>query len=98
MILFWFLGKIDGEFLQELISEMVKSEKAAWFPSLTNKKSTALIYWRRPSEWAQLIYKFVERIGGVGSIFTVYDLTEGDDSVNEGNKSQKQKRKFCKMI
>lgn len=58
---------------------MVKTEKAAF---LTNSK--ALIYWHKPAEWAQLIYKFVERIGGIGSIYTVYDLIEGDESHNEG--------------
>lgn len=81
------VGKIDREFLQELLTEMVKTEKAAWLPSANpNKKSTALIYWRRPAEWAQLIYKFVERIGGIGSIYTVYDLTEGDECSKEGKR------------
>lgn len=78
------LGKMDREFLQELITEMVKSEKAAWLNPL--KKSSVLIFWRRPVEWAQIIYKFIERIGGIGSIFTVYDLIEGDDSIKEGTK------------
>ena len=81
-----FLGKIDTEFLHELLSQMVKSGKASWLP--TNKSSpsssTALIYWRKPDEWAQIIYKFVERIGGIGSIYTVYDLIEGEDSIKEG--------------
>ena len=77
-------GKIDREFLQELISEMVKSEKAIWLPSTLVKKSAVLIYWRSPSEWAQIIYKFVDKTGGIGSIFTVYDLTEGDDTIREG--------------
>jgi hypothetical protein len=62
---------------------MVKNQKAAWLNPL--KKSCAFIFWHRPAEWAQLVYKFVERIGGIGSIFTVYDLIEGDDSINEGN-------------
>lgn len=61
---------------------MVKIEKASWLNPL--KKTGALIFWRRPAEWAQLVYKFVERIGGIGSIFTVYDLIEGDDSIKEG--------------
>ena len=73
---------MDREFLQELLSEMVKIEKAAWLNAV--KKSSALIFWRRPAEWAQQVYKFVEKIGGVGSIFTVYDLLEGDDSSKEG--------------
>lgn len=62
---------------------MVKTEKASWLTA-NNKKRTALIYWRRPQEWAQMIYEFVDRIGGIGSIYTVYDLTEGDESSMEG--------------
>lgn len=61
---------------------MVKSEKATWLNGA--KKSSALIYWRRPADWAQLVYKFVERTGGIGSIFTIYDLLEGDDTIKEG--------------
>lgn len=75
---------MDREFLQEIIAEMVKYEKAAWLNPL--KKSSVLILWRRPAEWAELVYKFVERIGGIGSIFTVYDLIEGDDSIKEGKR------------
>lgn len=73
---------MDREFLQELLTQMVKQGKASW---LSTNKSSALIYWRKPEEWAQMIYKFVERIGGIGSIYTVYDLIEGDDSLKEGN-------------
>lgn len=64
---------------------MVKREEATWLNSV--KKSSALIFWRRPAEWAQLVYKFVEKSGGIGSIFTIYDLLEGDDTMKEGNKT-----------
>lgn len=74
---------MDKEFLQELLTQMVHQNKASWL--LPTTKSSALIYWRKPEEWAQIIYKFVERIGGIGSIYTVYDLIEGDDSSKEGN-------------
>lgn len=82
---------MDREFLQELLTEMVKTGKASWCPSIKsgNKAQSALIYWRKPEEWAQIIYKFVERIGGIGSIFTVYDLIEGDDSTKEGKNKVK---------
>lgn len=79
---------MDHEFLSEILSQMVKSGKAAWIPNVpkssTASSSTALIYWRKPEEWAQMIYKFVDRIGGIGTIYTVYDLIEGDDSLKEG--------------
>ena len=88
---------MDNEFLQEILSQMVKSGKASWLPptktsssssssssSPSSASTAALIYWRKPEEWAQMVYKFVEGIGGVGSIYTVYDLFDGDDSIREG--------------
>ena len=75
---------------------MTKIEKASWLKkcqstSISNSSSApipiSLIYWRNPSEWAQLIYNYVEKCGGIGSIFTVYDLIEGDDTIKEGKNS-----------
>lgn len=83
---------MDKDFLQELLTYMVKQGKASWLHGAApnNKSSAALIYWRKPEEWAQIIYKFVDRIGGIGSIYTVYDLIDGDDSLKEGN--------YCRLI
>lgn len=38
-----------------------------------------LLYWRKPSEWADLIYKYIEETGQVGSILTVCELFQGDE-------------------
>ena len=70
---------MDREFLKELATEMVRTERAS-----LRSNGVYLIFWRRPSEWAQSIYKYVERIGSIGSIFTIYDLIDGDDTIKEG--------------
>jgi hypothetical protein len=58
---------------------MVRSEKACQLRS-----NVFLIFWHLPTEWARFIYNYVERIGSIGSIFTVYDLIDGDDTIKEG--------------
>ena len=65
---------------------MIKEGKGTWLtqPQPQSQPQSFLIYWRSPLEWSKLIYKFVEMSGGIGSIFTVYDLIEGDDTVREG--------------
>ena len=91
IVLFVVLGKMDKEFLIEVLDEMVKRNKAAWISgnrinnSVNNIKSKVIILWHGIAEWAQIVYKCVDRIGGIGSIYTVYDLFEGDDYVKEGN-------------
>ena len=45
----------------------------------TPEAPKALIYWRKPSEWADLIYRHIEETGQVGSILTVHELFHGDE-------------------
>ena len=52
--------------------------------SSTTKRSkdtstdSAWIYWRRPEEWADAIYAWVDGTGQKGSVLTVYELRESD--------------------
>lgn len=63
----------------EVIKYMIKTKKA----ELINPKmpdSGVLIYWRTLADWANLLYKFVENTGQLGTIMTVYELTKLDDN------------------
>ncbi|KAG7253543.1 hypothetical protein CRUP_031899, partial [Coryphaenoides rupestris] len=50
---------------------------------LDKNKSRCLVMWRRPEEWGKLIYQWVSKIGMVNSVFTLYELTNGDDTEGE---------------
>ncbi|KAL7951813.1 ESCRT-II complex subunit domain-containing protein [Trichoderma barbatum] len=39
-----------------------------------------LLYWRKPEEWAALVEAFVEETAQKGSVLTVYELTEGENT------------------
>ncbi|EHK44266.1 hypothetical protein TRIATDRAFT_223434 [Trichoderma atroviride IMI 206040] len=39
-----------------------------------------LIYWRKPQEWAVLIEAYVDETAQKGSVLTVYELTEGENT------------------
>lgn len=41
-------------------------------------KSAIWIYWRRPEEWADAIYGWVDGTGQKGAVLTVYELRESD--------------------
>ncbi|CAG8607674.1 16637_t:CDS:2, partial [Funneliformis caledonium] len=62
--------------LKMIIDEMVKQGMAEW--DSPPKKTTAIIYWRKPEEWATLINNWVFEAGMTNSILTVYEIAHGD--------------------
>uniref|UniRef100_A0A3Q2ZZN5 Vacuolar protein-sorting-associated protein 25 n=1 Tax=Kryptolebias marmoratus TaxID=37003 RepID=A0A3Q2ZZN5_KRYMA len=50
---------------------------------LDKNKSRCLVMWRRPEEWGKLIYQWVSKNGMVNSVFTLYELSNGDDTESE---------------
>uniref|UniRef100_H2ZVP6 Vacuolar protein-sorting-associated protein 25 n=1 Tax=Latimeria chalumnae TaxID=7897 RepID=H2ZVP6_LATCH len=50
---------------------------------LDKNKTSCLIMWRRPEEWGKVIYQWVSKNGMTNSVFTLYELTNGDDTENE---------------
>ncbi|XP_062988267.1 vacuolar protein-sorting-associated protein 25 isoform X2 [Elgaria multicarinata webbii] len=50
---------------------------------LDKNKSSFLIMWRRPEEWGKLIYQWVSKNGMTNSVFTLYELSNGEDTENE---------------
>ncbi|GAB5581100.1 vacuolar protein-sorting-associated protein 25 [Prionailurus iriomotensis] len=68
--------------LQRILpQELRKKGNLEW---LDKNKSSFLIMWRRPEEWGKLIYQWVSRSGQNNSVFTLYELTNGEDTEDEG--------------
>lgn len=42
------------------------------------------VYWRTPEEWAGLVEEWVDGTGQKGTVLTLYELTEGDATLNAG--------------
>ncbi|CEQ42150.1 SPOSA6832_03943, partial [Sporobolomyces salmonicolor] len=51
-------------------------------PSKSRPPTSAWIYWKRPDEWATVIYDWIKETGQTNSIMTFYELTEGGDLVH----------------
>ncbi|KAG9469518.1 hypothetical protein GDO78_020321 [Eleutherodactylus coqui] len=50
---------------------------------LDKNKTRFLIMWRRPDEWGKVLYQWVSKNGTTNSVFTLYELINGDDTVGE---------------
>ncbi|KAL8283766.1 hypothetical protein RQP46_005561 [Phenoliferia psychrophenolica] len=71
--------------LRAVVEQMVAAGTAEYDPPKLSSKAVPtgfLIYWRRPEEWATLIYDWIKESGLTNSIMTFYELTEGGDLVH----------------
>lgn len=53
------VGRLSFETLQEIIDDMVQKGNAEWEGGPKGAKSQAVIYWRKPDDWANLIWTWV---------------------------------------
>lgn len=51
---------------------------------LDKAKQRWLVYWHTLEEWGDIIYNWVQETGHVGSVCTFYELTQGEDIVDQG--------------
>ena len=72
------VGRVNGSMARELLSNLVSSGNAEQI-----SKSTFLMYWKKPTQWADTIYEYVQRTGMTGSVVTVYELILGDEAEGE---------------
>ncbi|XP_067132636.1 vacuolar protein-sorting-associated protein 25 [Centruroides vittatus] len=63
-----------------ILDSLQKQGNLEW---LDKQKQRCFIYWRTPEEWAKLIYNWIDSRGMKGTVCTLYELTNGDDVVNE---------------
>ncbi|KAF9131169.1 Vacuolar protein-sorting-associated protein 25 [Mortierella sp. 14UC] len=73
--------KLKPETIQAIIEEMVKKGDAEW--DATSRKRRAIVYWRKPEDWAAMISSWVFDSGLNNSILTYYEIAHGDNSEDQ---------------
>ncbi|EME32172.1 Vacuolar protein-sorting-associated protein 25 [Galdieria sulphuraria] len=69
--------KLSLAAVEEVFSRLVSMGYGEW---LNKEANVCLIYWRRPYEWAEIIYDWVERSGKRKSILTFYEIRFSEDT------------------
>lgn len=77
-------GRLRTDDIRAVIDRMVASSQAEWDPPPPTAPSSrltgsALIYYRPPSGWADVIHAWIVSQGLTNSIMTLYELTTGGD-------------------
>jgi ESCRT-II complex subunit VPS25 len=52
---------------------------------LDKTKQRWLVYWHTLEEWGDIIYNWAQENGFVGSVCTLFELTQGEDTSDQGN-------------
>merc|ERR1719367_2261401 len=73
--------QLTAEGRRTIAQHLIQEGVAAWADS--SDASRLLIFWRSPSEWGDLVLRWAEELGRIGSVETVYSLIEGDDTEGE---------------
>lgn len=47
------------------------------------QKKRCLVYWRRPAEWGDLMYRWVDNTGQNNTVMTVYEIRQGDTAADQ---------------
>lgn len=62
--------RLSDKDIMYFLEQLVARGDGMW----NQKRSQCLVYWRRPSEWGEIIFKWADDTGAGGEIFTIHEL------------------------
>ena len=65
----------------DILHLMASAGLAEWYAADGNK---LMIFWRKPSEWARMLYEWVDGSGQVDAVLTLYEIREGEVTMGTG--------------
>ncbi|KAG4065630.1 hypothetical protein HA402_012620 [Bradysia odoriphaga] len=72
--------KLSNDGIQLILEELEKSGNAA---PVDKKKLQWEIYWHPLDEWGNIIYKWASDNGMTNTVCTLFEISQGENSVNE---------------
>ena len=72
--------RLSDEDIRYFLGQLVARGDAVCGPD----RKRCIVFWRRPSEWGELIYEWVEKTGRNGELLTVYEIRKGNASIGYG--------------
>lgn len=74
-------GKLAPEVVSLILEELMKSGNATPFDKT---KQRWLVYWHTLEEWGDIIYNWAQEKGFIGSVCTLFELNQGEDTTDQG--------------
>nr|XP_045595575.1 vacuolar protein-sorting-associated protein 25-like [Procambarus clarkii] len=71
---------LPADSIMVVLEELAKRGNLEW----TDKtRRRGFLFWRSPTEWGQLIYKWAQSTSHINSVCTLYEISQGDDTADE---------------
>ena len=76
--------------ISNVLSNVVTSGHGEWCGGRDGRdggrdgRSSVLVYWRAPAQWARLIEEWAELTAAKGRVLTVWELINGDETSDQG--------------
>lgn len=71
---------VNNDLRALILNHLITKEKKAEYINPKSHDTGLFIYWRTPTEWAELLYDYVKSTGQTGTILTIYELTNSQES------------------
>lgn len=85
-------------FLGDIFNHMIHKLGRAEYVDPKKHDAGILIYWRTPAEWAKLLLEYVDRTGQLGTILTVYELTQLEELAASEPLKDLDEKLFAKAV
>ncbi|KAJ6259149.1 Vacuolar protein-sorting-associated protein [Drechslerella dactyloides] len=72
--------KLPLPVVREIITDLTATSNAEW---TSPDKSAAYIFWRTPDDFATLLYTYIDDTGQKGTVLTLHELTDGDNTTDQ---------------
>lgn len=76
--------RLSDDDIRYFLSQLVTRGDAQWDPD----RKRCLVFWRRPSEWGEIIYQWVDKTARNGELLTIHEIRKGTATMGMGT-SQK---------
>jgi ESCRT-II complex subunit VPS25 len=73
--------RMSSKGVEAVLEYLVKEGNCEWADSA---HTTATVFYKTPAEWASLVLAYVHANGMYGTMYTVYELSQGDTTADAG--------------
>lgn len=71
---------VSDEFKSDILKHLIHKLNKAEYINNKQPELGLLVYWKSLVEWSKILYEYVEGSGQLGTVLTVYELTNVEDS------------------
>lgn len=72
--------RLSDDDIRFFLGQLVARGDGQWDPD----RRRCLVFWRRPSEWGEIIYQWVDETARNGELLTVHEIRKGTATIGKG--------------